>query len=425
MRTNRPRFFPGFLLGFYLSASLFILVGGGQAQIKDGDLLLAGMGIGQNGQILSYRPSTGSFTTLLAMKGFNHIIQSVGMATDNRTWVFSWYDYTQKRGFFGRLFLPGLWTTLYRFPAGNGAQAHDMDAEGDILAATRTGTVLEMSSVGNVVQTLFKGPALLNALVMDPNGGGAVAAEFGGIGPERILMIDQHTSNVKTLVSGISSVRCLAADVRSNGFLVGRPTPPFVFRLKGGRLTTFSTLNMGNALVALEDGTYFGAGGTGSGHALHHVDSLGRLKTSTSLASRFQTVRAIAVHGSRRLGGFTQIQTNKVYSLLLDSRCPEDVYRPYAVLPALTWYPGFPVAPGKHLALNPDALSDLILKSKLPIFMGFLGILDGGGMASPRLLIPPGFRGLRIYLAGVILDPARPWPLMIQRVTNTVTITLP
>lgn len=411
-------------IGLFLLAILLALPSAGSAQVEDGDLLVAGMGLGQNGQILVLDPARASFTTLLALKGFNHIVQSVGMAEDNRSWLFTVYDFTLNTGYLARIQKPGIWTTLYQFPVGDGPQAHALDPEGDVLVASRSGALLEVSP-GKSVRTLFKGPTLLNALVMDPGTGRAVVAEYGSSGPVRVLEIDPRTGTPTTLVQNLTTIRSMAVDVRGYGFLVGRASPPYVYRLQAGKLTIFTSLDMGSALVGAEDGTFFGAGGTGANRAVLHVDGQGVIKTTTRVSSLFQSIRALAVHGSRRLGGNSAIQPGQFFNLLLDSRRPQDAYRPYLLLAAFTCKPGWALRPGVHLALNLDALSELIVRNALPWAVGFAGTLDGGGTTRPRLLIPHGFKGLTLYLAGAVFDPARPWPGFVRRVTNTVPVVLP
>ncbi len=410
--------------GLPLLAVLLALPSPGSAQVEDGDLLVAGMGLGQNGQILALDTSRATFTTLLAMKGFNHIVQSVGMAEDNRSWFFTAYDFTTSTGFLARLHKAGAWTTLFQFPGGDGPQAHALDPEGNVLVASRRGFLLEVSP-GKHVRTLFKGPTLLNALVVDPRTGRAVVAEYGSTGPARVLEVDPRTGTTATLVPNLTNVRSMAVDVCGNGFLVGRASPPYVYRLQAGKLSTFTSLDMGSALIGAEDGTFFGAGGTGANRALLHVDAQGVLKTTTRVSSLFQSVRALAVHGSRRLGGNSAIQAGQFFNLLLDSRRPQDAFRPYLLLAAFTCNPGWSLRPGVHLALNLDLLSELIIRNALPWAVGFGGNLDGVGSTRPRLLIPKGFKGLTLYLAGAIFDPTRPWPYFVSRVTNTLPVVLP
>jgi hypothetical protein len=70
--------------------------------------------------------------------------------------------------------------------------------------------------------------------------------------------------------------------------------------------------------------------------------------------------------------------------------------------------PGIPVD-SRMIPLTPDNLFAISLV--LPqIFVKFIGVLDGGGRATPYMLLPkiPGLKGLRMYLAAVVIDPQAP-----------------
>ena len=67
--------------------------------------------------------------------------------------------------------------------------------------------------------------------------------------------------------------------------------------------------------------------------------------------------------------------------------------------------PGFTLA-GKWIPLNMDGLF-LASLTQPSVFLNFSGYLDAAGRATPSIRIPnvAGLRGLRIFLATLVLDP--------------------
>jgi len=391
------------------------------AQLADGDLLLAGSGLAQEGLILALRPSNGQISTLLRLPGTGRIVQSVGMGPDNRSWVFSWFDFGQNTGFVGRLQGIGVWTTIASFPPADGPQAHDLAVDGSVLAATRAGALVAVAS-GQPLRTLFRGPRLLNAVALDPRSGFPVVGEFGPSGPGRLLEIDTIHGRARTLSPAIPALRSLAADRHCRALFVGSAQSPHVFRLDPGGISTLTSLDMGNALAVADDLSLFGVG---NGRVLYHVDSSGRVLQTHSLATRLTAVKGLAVHGTRRLGGVNPLRAGNPWRIELSSRRPADAGRPYVFLPALTCFPGLDIPPGRHLGLNLDALSEIAFRGGLPVLSGHIGFLDPNGEAVAALGVPVGLRGLRVHFAGLILDPGRPWPQSATTITNTATVLLP
>lgn len=83
----------------------------------------------------------------------------------------------------------------------------------------------------------------------------------------------------------------------------------------------------------------------------------------------------------------------------------------YLVLGSLSgWTPGFPVAPGVHLPLNPDAYFSLVLgaPNQPPLLNGF-GLLDPQGRATATFELPagsnPAWAGLLFHHAAVVFGP--------------------
>lgn len=73
-------------------------------------------------------------------------------------------------------------------------------------------------------------------------------------------------------------------------------------------------------------------------------------------------------------------------------------------------WPGIPLADGRRIPLNPDPLFLLSRTPGNPFFLGFDGLLDGGGFAGGSIVLPalPGAAGLWFHVGFVIADPGSP-----------------
>jgi len=97
---------------------------------------------------------------------------------------------------------------------------------------------------------------------------------------------------------------------------------------------------------------------------------------------------------------------------------PNDAGKPYLLAASLATRPGIPVG-GRRIPLVPDALFGASVT--LPaVFQKFQGVLDGNGQATAVIRVPgaSGLRGLSFYVAGVVVDPAK--PLGIGTISNAV-----
>jgi len=82
--------------------------------------------------------------------------------------------------------------------------------------------------------------------------------------------------------------------------------------------------------------------------------------------------------------------------------------KPYVAAVSLSSRPGIPVD-SRTIPVNPDAL--FAAGFQLPqIFVNFVGLLDAGGRATPYIVIPKqaALRGIRLFLAAVVIDPSAP-----------------
>lgn len=87
--------------------------------------------------------------------------------------------------------------------------------------------------------------------------------------------------------------------------------------------------------------------------------------------------------------------------------CPFAPGAIYATALSFSTSPGLPLPDGRMFRLTPDALFFLSLGGS-PAFAGFVGTLDGNGLALPMLHLPnePRLRGLTIHAGALTLDPA-------------------
>lgn len=398
------------------------ILGAGAQTPSRGALLVAGAGPLLDGRVVSVDLATNTISTLLALPGFGHTVQSVTMAEDNRAWIFSVHDSNRNDGWIGRMRAPGSWTTLYRFPVGDGPQTHALDVDGTVLVATRNGAVLDIDAGGRAT-TLYAGSALINALATEPVSGFPVWGEFGASG--RVRVFDRVLA---ATVSGptVPFIRAICVDERATGLLIGSAAlPPSVLRWSTSGLTTFAASAPADAIGSLEDGTFAVGGQNGRRLAVVHLDGLGTAIRSVDVTGVLGVVRSIAAYGARGLSGSASMTPNASLPLHFQSPTPGDANMPYVILPSLSTTPGLTITPSMHIAVNVDALTQLALAGFLPGAPGFIGALDPQASAQASLFLPGTLRGVRIYLAGVVLDLSQPWPGLVRTVTNTLAITLP
>jgi hypothetical protein len=84
--------------------------------------------------------------------------------------------------------------------------------------------------------------------------------------------------------------------------------------------------------------------------------------------------------------------------------------------------PGIRLADGRRIRLFPDHLLLLSLSGAYPGFRGFYAILDPNGEGRASVDLPVGLTGLRVFFAGIRLDPQA--PTAVGEILNPVGITI-
>lgn len=121
-------------------------------------------------------------------------------------------------------------------------------------------------------------------------------------------------------------------------------------------------------------------------------------RTVTKLPSQYPFSATVA--GSRHLCGGNEVWPGQGYSMLVSS--PAEPGAAYAIALAFDFFPGFRLADGRKICLNPDPLFFWSLGNTGP-FSGFRGALDARGEAIATVAIPgiPALSGLRFFAAAV------------------------
>jgi len=103
--------------------------------------------------------------------------------------------------------------------------------------------------------------------------------------------------------------------------------------------------------------------------------------------------------------------------------CPFQASRSY-FLGASLGTSGIEVAGGRIVPLSPDPLLVVSLGANFPPFLGFSGVLAGGGGGAAQLQIPliPQLVGVTVNIAGVTIDPPAPGGIGI--VSNLLALTI-
>ncbi len=123
-------------------------------------------------------------------------------------------------------------------------------------------------------------------------------------------------------------------------------------------------------------------------------------QTVTMPASTLPTSATVA--GSRHLCGLNEVWPGKAFKMLVSS--PAEPGARYIVALGLDFHPGFRLADGRKIHLNPDPLFFWSLSNFGP-FSGFQGTLDAKGEASATFVVPAiwALSGMRFYAAAVTL----------------------
>jgi len=275
--------------------------------------------------------------------------------------------------------------------------------------------VLEVTLDGSRVSTLATLPAgALNAGVVAPDDGRLLLGAYWHL-PQGGVFAAAGPGAVTTLVWGIGRISGLAPDRVRGDVVVTRFDDPGVLRLdRSGRATTLLRFPGANTVAVDSDGSLWIAGG----NALARVSASGVPLRTIGLPG---IATDLEIYGRRILSGEGPAAAGGRYRLSIHSLRPADGGRPYVLAASTALRPSIAIGDGRRLAIGPSPLLPLSVAGWIPFFHGFQGVLDPFGRATAAIDIPYGLSGLRIHVAGVILDPGKN---RVSTVLNTISFTV-
>jgi hypothetical protein len=275
---------------------------------------------------------------------------------------------------------------------------NDLDETGELLiGTTSSGGLLRLDPISATLMTL-SGGFHPNCFCLDRDTGDIVVGNWTG----RNVMRVKRDGTVTTVVSTFSSP--YAADFLSTTGHILISNASMILRLDAlNTLTTFATgTGLVKSLAVLANGNV--AAGPHS-TVIDLYDSNGT-KIGTPYNGAYLTKLCMVVEDEHNLWGLNTPTAGAAFNVSI--RFASHPGKPYVAAASFSPRPGIPVD-ARVVPLTPDNL--FVLSLTIPqIFVNFAGVLDANGRAAPRVLLPkiPGLKGLRIYLAAVVVDPKAP-----------------
>jgi hypothetical protein len=309
-----------------------------------------------------------------------------------------------------------------------------VDQDTSMVAATQLGDLKRITRQGAQSNVLLTN-GFFRGLCIDLDTGDYIVNDLFANAVLRVTRAGVAT----TMRSGMIGLLDVAYDTGSGDFFVSRATGAvgFLHRLtRSGTLTTiFSSGSLAaepRSLIVLPQGHPAGAGN------LAVIDSLpipvgvfiftpmGAL-TSTVIFGQNNSIvpSGIESNNSRMLApriGTAAPTPGAMYQINIQATSL-DFNRGYMLAASFTPRPGIPLPGGRTVPLVVDPLFIQSLVDPF-LFPGFQGALDGNGRALAGVNIPniAGLRGIRIFVAGIVIDAASPGG--VRTVTNLLAFTI-
>jgi hypothetical protein len=303
-------------------------------------------------------------------------------------------------------------------------QALDLDHSGRLVAVAGTlkGRLFEIDPSRRAVITLHQTP--------DVPAAGAVDRETGDLDfgrrspvPFSLFRFDPVLKAVTTVASNLGDVATsMISDPETGEMLVSfsGPAGKLIRVDASGRSSTVMPAAYARAIKVAQDGTLWVLHQQGSFSGVTRYDRAGKPLKSVPFISLLGTT-GLEIYGGRPLHGSGTAQVGTRYGLQID--LPESSARgkAYALAASFGQRPPIRLPGGSTLYLRVDPLLLISARNALPLFGGFQGMLDANGHGAAFVDIPSWARGLRLYFAGVVLDPRAPGAF--GRVFNTLGVT--
>jgi len=371
-------------------ALLSVLVGVASAQVAlPGDFIVASYRTGGDA-VYAITPNTNTYRTIGTVVTSNQI-RGVLIGANNT-------DYYVAAGTNVFKMTPSGVVTTVLPPLPTGSVWNDLDETGELLIGTyASGGLLRLNPMTATLTTV-SGGFHPNCFCLDRDTGDIVVGNW----TSKNVMRVKRDGTVTTVVSSFASP--YAADFLSPTGHILISSSSMILRLDAlNTLTTFATgTGLVKSLAVLANGNV-AAGPHGTTIDLY--DSNGT-KIGTPYNGASLTKLCMVVEDEHNLWGLNTPTAGASFNVSI--RFARHPGKPYVAAASFSPRPGIPVD-ARVVPLTPDSL--FALSVTIPqIFVNFAGILDPNGRATPYVLLPniAGLKGLRIYLAAVVVDPKAP-----------------
>ncbi|MBN2491458.1 MAG: hypothetical protein JXQ29_11475 [Planctomycetes bacterium] len=376
-----------------LIACLALCLGTAGAQVaKPGDLLVAGGAGSVASAVFAVTPFANTFTTIAIFPG---AIRGVAVGADNTDYyVASGLDlfHTTPAGV--------VTTVVAALAPGVGTCWNDLDEDGQILTGTGwagAGGLFRVDPATGLYVTLMSG-IFPNAFALDRDSGDIIVGETTSA---KLLRI-KRDGTIVTVANALSTTYALDYHFLRGEAIIANNS--ILYRLDPlGGIHTFATgSGLVKSLAVLANGDV-AAGPHGTTIRLYDLN--GTAKGTIYSGASFNKM-CMVVEDEHNLWGLNAPWIGGVFNLSI--RFAGQPGKAYAVAAALSNRPGIRIG-GKVIPVNPDNLFFLSQVSPV-IFNRFLGVLDNHGRSSAYIVLPKvlAIRGIRVFLAAVVIDPAAP-----------------
>ncbi len=402
-------------LGMILIA-LLVAAGAGEAQVKPGDVLIAGADTLLDGYLLRV-DSSDRISTLVKFKSF--FLTTVDMDLDNRNILsaagVSPYPLLRIAPDGSSSTILYLAELIHQFAP---------DSSGDLIAfsGSTRGELLRVDLKKPGTTTLHGTPGVPTAGTVDLESGALVYGRRSPT-PRSVFRYEPVIRTETTLVAdlGVAPTSMTPDPGTGEVFITQSGASGRVLGMTAtGSVTTLFQVPYARSIRAAQDGTLRVLAQHGSFGNLTHYDRSGKpLKTVrfTSLLGSY----GMEIYASRPLTGHGSTRAGSTYSLHIDLPGTGAGGKAYIVVASTQPRPPLAMPNGENLYLMLDHLFLFSLLGTIPWFQNFQGILDSKGSAVATVKVPQGVSGARIYFSGAYLDPQAPGA--IGKIFNTLGVT--
>jgi len=376
------------------AALLGLCLGVASAQVaKPGDYLIASY-LSPADAVYAVTPGTNTYRTVLTVPTASKIRGVTGGPLNTDYYVASALNVF-------RVTPTGAVTTIATLAPGVGTAWADLDEDGNILVGTGWGGSGALFSVDyrtGAWTTISPTGIFPNAFVLDRDTGDIVY----GDNTNSTIYRRKRDGTIVKLFTIPGTNYAMDFHPQTGEVLIGSNSAIF----KIDALNTLGTWAAGTGLVkslAVQADGNVAAGPHGT--VINLYDSNG-IKIGTPYNGPSITKLDMVIEDEHNVWGANAMVVGGNFSISI--RFASFSGKPYLMAASLSRAPGIPID-SRVVPLTPDALfaASLVLPT---IFQNFAGVLDPCGRASAILAVPkiPALRGLRVFLAAVVIDGAAP-----------------